>query len=200
MFRAPKPMRMLEILRCLFSVVCGQDPSHAWAPGGLVLPCCQRCAGLYVGAGIAALAHALLRPKPMGHFLELHGSFLLLMVPFGFHWVPQGDVLRTITGALFGFGVVAFLLLPLNAASRSAGTDAAKGTVGHGAYWALLCGTSVLLPLVCAYGGPLSAYALSAAVLGGAIAVMLLVFADVLLGIRGMLRWGRAFRQRWSAQ
>jgi len=105
---------MLEILAHWFAAVCGQDPGHTWAPGGILLPCCQRCTGLYVGAGVAALLHLWLRPRLTGRFLELHGAFLLLMVPCGFHWVTQGPVLRMLTGVLFGFGVVTFLWLPLS--------------------------------------------------------------------------------------
>ena len=105
---------MPEILAHWFAAVCGQDPGHTWAPGGILLPCCQRCTGLYVGAAVAMLLHLWLRPKLTGRFLEIHGAFLLAMVPLGFHWVAQGPVLRTISGVLFGFAVVTFLWLPLS--------------------------------------------------------------------------------------
>ncbi len=105
---------MIEILGHWFAAVCGQNPGHTWAPGGILLPCCQRCAGLYVGAGLAALLHLGLRPRLSGWFLQIHGAFLLTMVPFGFHWVAQGPVLRSLTGVLFGFGIVTFLWLPLS--------------------------------------------------------------------------------------
>jgi hypothetical protein len=104
---------MLDILGHWFAAVCSQAPWHTWAPGEIPLPCCQRCTGLYVGAGLAALLHLGLRPRLSGRFLQIHGAFLLLMVPFGFHWVAQGPALRSISGVLFGFGVVTFLWLPL---------------------------------------------------------------------------------------
>jgi len=94
----------METLAQLFGVVCGQNPDHTWMPGGLLLPCCQRCLGLYVGAAVAVGLHGWLRPQLSGRFLEVHGLFLLLMVPFGFHWLPQGALVRTGTGVLFGFG------------------------------------------------------------------------------------------------
>jgi uncharacterized membrane protein len=104
---------VLELLHHLFAGVCGQNPAHTWAPGGLPLPCCQRCTGLYVGALAAAALHLWLKPRLTGRFLWIHGLFLLQMVPFGFHWLPQGPMLRTVTGALFGFGLVSFFwLLP----------------------------------------------------------------------------------------
>ncbi len=62
-------------------------------------------------------------PRLTGRFLEMHGAFLLLMVPFGFHWVAQGPVLRTLTGVLFGFGVVTFLWLPLSQGLREQTTN-----------------------------------------------------------------------------
>jgi len=112
---------MIEVLAHLFDAVCGQNPGHTWMPGGLLLPCCQRCTGLYVGAGLAALLHLWLRPKLDARFLRIHGAFLLFMAPFGFHWVAHGPVMRTITGVLFGFAVVTFLWLPVVGAFRGKG-------------------------------------------------------------------------------
>ena len=104
---------MLDILSHVLAAVCGQNPGHTWAPGGMLLPCCQRCTGLYVGAGASGVLLLWLRPKLSGRFLEVHGAFLLAMAPFGFHWLAQGPMLRTVTGVLFGFAVVTFLWLPL---------------------------------------------------------------------------------------
>jgi len=106
---------MLEFLGHCFGFLCGQDPEHTWAPGGLLLPCCQRCLGLYVGAGVAAWLHWRLRPELSSRFLETHGIFLLLMAPCGLHWLPQNPLLRTISGVLFGFGMASFLWVPLRA-------------------------------------------------------------------------------------
>jgi uncharacterized membrane protein len=95
----------------LFGFVCGQDPFHTWAPGGTLLPFCQRCTGFYAGAAIALALQAALWLRPGARFLQVHGLFLLLMIPFGFHWLPQGALLRTLLGLLYGFGVVSFLWL-----------------------------------------------------------------------------------------
>ena len=100
---------MESFLTSAFALICGQHAAHTWAPGGLLLPCCQRCTGLYVGAAGALLLHALCRPQPTTRWQWVQGMFLLQMVPFGFHWLPQSPVLRTLTGVLFGFGLVAFL-------------------------------------------------------------------------------------------
>jgi uncharacterized membrane protein len=99
----------MEWLAQVFSLVCGQNPTHTWGPAGVILPCCQRCTGLYAGAAAAVLLQLLLQPRPTARFLQLHGLFLLQMAPFGLHWLPQGPLVRTLTGLLFGYGVVAFL-------------------------------------------------------------------------------------------
>jgi uncharacterized membrane protein len=102
-----------EAWQHLFALVCGQNPAHTWSPGGALLPCCQRCTGFYAGAVMALVLHLALRIRPSARFLQVHGLFLLQMVPLGFHWVAQGALVRTWSGLLYGFGVVSFLwLLP----------------------------------------------------------------------------------------
>lgn len=179
---------MLDVLSHLFAAVCGQNPGHTWAPGGMLLPCCQRCTGLYVGAGVAALLHVWLRPKLTGRFLEIHGVFLLAMAPFGFHWVAQGPALRTASGMLFGFAVVTFLWLPLS--SRFTFHVSRPAMQG---YFLVLGAVLVLLPLAASMGGPLAAYALSALITWGALALLALVAANLILGLFGVLCWMRRF-------
>jgi uncharacterized membrane protein len=174
---------MLDIISHLFAAVCGQNPGHTWAPGGLLLPCCQRCTGLYVGAGVAALLHLWLRPKLSRRFLEVHGACLLAMAPFGLHWVVQGPVLRTTTGVLFGFAVVTFLWLPLS--SRFTFHVSRPG-VRY--YFLVLGATLLLLPLAASVGGTFAAYALSGLIGWGALALFALVVAGVILGLLGILR------------
>jgi len=95
----------------MFSIVCNQGAAHTWAPGGALLPCCQRCTGLYVGAAVAMLLWGTLRLQPGARCLQLHGLLLAQMVPLGLHWIPQDAALRTASGVLFGFGLVPFLWL-----------------------------------------------------------------------------------------
>ena len=175
---------MPEILAHWFAAVCGQDPGHTWAPGGILLPCCQRCTGLYVGAGAAALLHLLLRPRLSGRFLEIHGAFLLLMLPFGFHWVAQEPVLRTLTGVLFGFGVVTFLWLPLSQTCR----PPARMRLADWLYLLVLGATLLFLPTMAMRGGVVAAYGLSSLALCGALALCALIVGDLILGLVGALR------------
>jgi len=84
-----------------------------WAPGGMLLPFCQRCAGFYAGAAVALALHLGLRIRPTDRFLQVHGGFLLLMIPLGYHFVPQDALVRGVSGVLCGAGVISFLwLLP----------------------------------------------------------------------------------------
>jgi uncharacterized membrane protein len=96
-------------LTTIFSVVCGQV--HCWAPGGVMMPVCERCLGLYLGALWSLLLVSTVRPFPSRALLWLHGLAMLAMIPFGYHLVPQGPVIRTVTGFVFGLGMVYYLSL-----------------------------------------------------------------------------------------
>ncbi len=74
------------------------------------LPALHRSLCRRIGAALLQLAW---RPAPTPRWLWLNGVFLLAMVPFGFHWIPQNAELRCGSGILFGFGLVAFLWLTL---------------------------------------------------------------------------------------
>jgi uncharacterized membrane protein len=208
-----------------FGALCGQNPAHTWAPGGIPLPCCQRCAGLYAGACLAALLHLSLRLKLTGRFLEAHGLFLALMLPFGLHWLPQAPALRAASGLLFGFAVVTFLWLPL-AQRRSRRTGILPVTVswrsgryqpgvesrlqpgrGHAGclsydvtrtpvYVLALVFALILLPLAGEFGGRLAACALSGIVFAGALALAVLAFANVVLAGESAIRCCRGAPSR----
>ena len=113
----------MTALHQIFSFVCGQ--THVWTVGGQTLPLCQRCTGLYVGAACALGSWAFFRPRATDATLCAHGIALLLMVPFGYHLVPQNGDIRTLTGYVFGFGLVYFLLL-------IPGRDGARAPAGAG--------------------------------------------------------------------
>jgi uncharacterized membrane protein len=183
-------------------------------PGGLALPCCQRCLGLYIGACVAVVLHAVLKPKPTARLLKVHGLFLLLMVPFGFHWLPHGELLRTWTGVLFGFGVVTFLWLApsarfvtadvrrRNEVNRSAVrlVTPAASTWGRFArfaectgYWLGLVLTLMAVPALAILGGRGSAHALAGLAALGALALVVLGLVNVGVIALELARW---FRRR----
>jgi uncharacterized membrane protein len=179
---------MLELFAHWFAAVCGQDPGHTWGPGGILLPCCQRCTGLYVGAGLAALLHFWVRPRMSGRFLEIHGAFLVVMIPFGFHWMGQGSVLRTVTGVLFGFAVVTFLWLPLGQRAGEPLSRPLRAQYSAWCYFAILGAALILLPATAILGGAFAAYGLSGAAFWGALLLVALIAGNVSLGLLGALR------------
>lgn len=136
----------MDFLNEVFNFLCGQV--HNWSIGGLSLPFCQRCTGLYIGALYAMAAILLFRPRPTRVCLWLHGTFLLVMAPFGFHLVEQNAIIRTVTGQLFGAGLAYFLVLqPADAINVNYLARA------HLQYFvALLPGIPILLLAIC-YGG-----------------------------------------------
>jgi hypothetical protein len=72
---------------------------------------------LYVGAAAALLVCLTFRPRPTKAVLWAHGLMLLLMVPFGYHLLPQNGEIRTLLGQLFAVGLVGYLaLLPASLA------------------------------------------------------------------------------------
>jgi uncharacterized membrane protein len=169
---------MSEWLTQLFSLVCGRHPEHLWAPGGFILPCCQRCTGLYVGAFCAGLIHLLLRPRATPCFLWVHVLLLLQMAPFGFHWVSEGPILRTLSGAGFAFGLVACLWLLPSARWFRARERRRWDALEYG----LALGVGVALPLALAlWGGRAGAVALSALASLGAVTVFGLALLSLAL-------------------
>jgi uncharacterized membrane protein len=162
---------MYKLLLPIFSAVCGENPQHVWSPGGQPLPCCQRCAGLYVGALVATALHLWLRPRISKGFLQLHALFLLQLGLFVFPYVPTSPVLRSISGSLFGFGVVAFLapaildwcppisVSLLSARVYVAGLAGCLGLVPAAAEWGGRPGALVLMCLVLASAVVLAALA-----------------------------------------
>jgi hypothetical protein len=166
---------MYNLLLPIFSAVCGENPRHIWSPGGQPLPCCQRCTGLYVAAFIAAALHIWFRPPITRRFLQLHALGLLQLALFAFPWLPDSPVVRTVSGSLFGFGVVAFLwpaitgwLPPFNL-SRF-------GARGYALGFALCV---ALTPVMAGWGGLPGAFVLMGLVLTGALALVALAAANL---------------------
>ncbi len=167
---------MLELLHHAFGWVCGQNLAHTWAPGGVALPVCQRCTGVYVGACVSALLHLAWRPAPRPRWLWLNGAFLLFILPSGFYWIPQNPELRCASGILFGFGLVTFLELPLPRKSKMVlAAVAANPRFPSRAIAASLLATLALTPLLAEYGNRLAAGILTAAGGAGALTLVGLV-------------------------
>lgn len=177
----------MDILQHVFSFVCGQNPAHTWTPGGELLPCCQRCTGLYTGAGVAVVLQLALRMRPTARFLQVHGALILLMVPFGFHWIAHGEFVRTLTGLLFGFGAVCFLwLVPGEHVSGMAGQTRRQQMF----YAAVMVATLVIVPMLARWGGRSGGLILAIGALGGLVGLGGLVFANLSVPFRWLVAPG----------
>jgi uncharacterized membrane protein len=179
------------MLDLVFAHLCGRTVGHVWMTGGIELPCCQRCTGLYIGAFCAIALHLSFRLPPLSKYLWIPGLLLLQMVPFGFHLVSQGPLLRTLSGQLFAFGVVSFLwLMPGTCLWRKRKPCKSKTW----AYVLIVGATLLILPAVALRGGALSGILLSWLCFAGLLSLGLLVLANVVLGL-GMLASRRHFQE-----
>jgi uncharacterized membrane protein len=170
----------------IFAYVCGQ--THSWAVGGATLPFCQRCTGLYVGGAYAILLLAIFRPRPTNLLLWLHGLAMLVMIPFGFHLVPQGAEVRTASGLLFAFGLAYFLALVPSGAFYAASHHG-------GAYLVALAVSLPALLLAIRYGGARTAELLAWVGFAGLIGFAVLAAGNLALLPRAIFR----LRPRTSA-
>jgi uncharacterized membrane protein len=187
---------MREMLANLFLPLCGQYAPHVWAPDGLPLPCCQRCAGLYTGAVIALLLQVFLRPRPNAAWRWFHAAQLLQIVPLGLHWLQQGPVLRSWSGLWLGFAAVFFLWAAPGRWFAACGFGS-KAVVpkpspgrggGRGFYLGALAVSMILVPVAGAHGGAVGAVALTVFALAGVITLALLALANLVLAAAWLAR------------
>ena len=107
-----------ELAHQVFSLLCHQDPSRTFQPGGEPLAMCARCVGVYVGFLLAWPMMIMAGRLPRKLATYLHGLFVLQMIPFGFNLIPHGQTLRTISGQLFALGAVYFLYMAIRHSRR----------------------------------------------------------------------------------
>ena len=178
-------------LNYAFSFICGQN--NCWYLGGSVLPMCQRCTGLYVGSACALLCWLGWRPKPASLVLWAHGVFLLLMIPFGYHLVPQTAAVRTITGWLFAFGLVYYMATfgfpsPVTTGARPPIKLAAWSQTNSCYYFGCLLLGIVLLLAAIHFGAAVAAHVLSVLAALGVVSLMSLSFVVFVTLARGAFR------------
>jgi hypothetical protein len=151
---------------------------------------CQRCTGFYVGAAYATVIIGLFRPGPSRRLLWAHGIAMLVMIPFGYHLLPQTALLRTVTGQLFAFGLVYYLLL--NPADRwdwwhDCGSRRLAG------YWICMAVGLPLLLLGLTHGSAKEAGVISwMGITGLMICFVLVVINFVVFALFGLERWHEA--------
>lgn len=119
----------ISLAHWLGSAVCGQLPEHTYSIGGVALPLCARCTGMYVGA-LCSLAYFSWRhPRsaslPRSWFAAAPLLFfvlwatdgvnsLLASVPIFPHLYPPENVLRLITGTLMGITIASLIFIVFN--------------------------------------------------------------------------------------
>jgi uncharacterized membrane protein len=105
----------MNLLHALFGLVCHQDVARSFTIGGLDLPFCQRCTGLYLGLGLGFLVQVLSgshkRGLPPKGILYTAIACLLIMPVSGFHLLDPGPAWRFWSGLIYG-NAIAYLLLP----------------------------------------------------------------------------------------
>lgn len=120
---------LIERLRALVGGTCAQLDTHSFYPGGVQLPLCARCTGMYLGFAIGViglhvrgLGKAARMPRGWTALALL--GFIAVMAVDGFnslfvdlhlpHLYQPNNVLRLFTGMLTGTAMAAFLLTVVN--------------------------------------------------------------------------------------
>ena len=102
---------MTDSITTLYAYVCGQG--RGFAVDGVVLPVCQRCLGLYVGAaltGVWLLGSGLWRRGlPSRRLWPIQAGVLLIAMLAGLHVVDAGPAWRVLCGLWTGHVVVLWL-------------------------------------------------------------------------------------------
>ena len=125
---------------------------------------------------MALALHLLWRPGLSSGFLAVHGLFLMIVAPFGFHWLSDGPVLRLITGVLCGFGVATFLwVVPANHLADRLEAATAMALLGYGAG---LIAALAVLPIAASCGGRITCRVLSGAAATGLLSLTALVLLN----------------------
>jgi uncharacterized membrane protein len=120
---------IISVAHWFGSAVCGQLAADTYAIGGVPLPLCARCTGMYVGGLITISFHTWRHPRAVG----LPRSWVLVALPlFFFAWAGDGvnsvlssmpglphlytpdNILRLITGSLMGITLGSFIYVMFN--------------------------------------------------------------------------------------
>jgi len=98
---------LASLLEVWFGFQCHRDPSRALTFGGLLLPVCARCFGIYAGLGWGALVlRPRLEPKFVRLWLGVSVIFMLLdVITELLEMRPPWPALRVLTGLLLAWPI-----------------------------------------------------------------------------------------------
>lgn len=120
---------ILTLAHWFGSAVCGQLPEHTYSLGGVPLPLCARCTGMYVGALSGLVFYSCRNPRSASLPRSWHAVFLplsfslwaadgvnsLLASFAGFpHLYPPENALRLASGALMGITLASLIFVLFN--------------------------------------------------------------------------------------
>lgn len=123
-------MWLISLAHWFGSAVCDQLVAHSYTFGGIVLPLCARCTGMYLGALVTLGFHAWRHPRAVGlprpwmllalllFFLAWAGdgvNSFLTVIPTAPHLYLPANILRLITGTLMGITVGSLTFVMFNA-------------------------------------------------------------------------------------
>ncbi len=117
------PLRAGVLLDLLFLPLCHRIPERTLLLGGIAMPLCSRCAGLFTGVALGALALWPRLSLPRWRWL-IAATFALMIAEIAaqdLHWHPIWHPTRLLSGALFGYALGA---ATISALYRNAREDA----------------------------------------------------------------------------
>ncbi|MGK9367573.1 DUF2085 domain-containing protein [Melioribacter sp. Ez-97] len=121
-YNLPDYLYLLPFIKKAFSVVCHQNPERSIFIDGHSLLVCSRCAGIYAGALLSALA-AIFYGKI---FLKSNMPLYLLSIPLAIDWLlvilgvkEYSKITAAFTGFLFGSIIFLYFYSSLNNKNRN---------------------------------------------------------------------------------
>lgn len=138
---------MDEWVHAILGSVCSQDPSRAYAPGGVPLPVCARCLGVHLGLLAGVAWWAIVRPSGRPPLAVLAGILAAIvsmgLLGFGglYSLADLSADARAATGAVFGAAVFAGLATRFGRGGEAWSARATASLV-------LLAGLAAGLPVV----------------------------------------------------
>jgi uncharacterized membrane protein len=160
---------LISLAHWFGSAVCDQLVTHSYAFGGVVLPLCARCSGMYLGALVTIGFLAWRRPRAMGlprpwmllalllFFFAWAGdgvNSFLSVIPTAPHLYPPANILRLVTGTLMGITIGSLAFVMFNASVWSA-PDPAPIFATRSEFFALLGLGAVVVVIVQSEWSPL---------------------------------------------
>lgn len=112
---APQSARVGALLDLAFLPFCHRLPERTLLLGGVAMPLCSRCAGLFAGVALGAL---VARPAlPLARWRRwITAAFALMILEIAaqdLHLHPIWHATRLLTGALFGYALAAATITAL---------------------------------------------------------------------------------------